>query len=63
MAKKVKQQKPAQQLFRDYCDTWLNVYKKGAICNRSYDNIESILTLHIYPIIGDLQLENILTQD
>ena len=56
MAKKVKQQKPAQQLFRDYCDTWLNVYKKGAIRNRSYDIIESVLTLHIYPIIVN-QLE------
>ena len=63
MAKKIKQQKPAQQPFRDYCDTWLNVYKKGAIRNRSYDIIESLLTLHIYPMLGDLQLGSIIKQD
>lgn len=63
MAKKIKEQKPAQQLFCDYCDIWLNVYKKGAVRNRTYDIKKSILTLHIYPEIGYLQLGSVTSSD
>lgn len=63
MAKKIKEQKSAQQLFCDYCNTWLNVYKKGLVHNRTYDIKESVLTLHIYPELGYLQLGSITSYD
>lgn len=63
MAKKVKEQKPSQQLFCDYCNTWLNIYKKGLVRNRTYDIIDSVLTLHIYPELGCLQLGSITSSD
>ncbi len=63
MAKKIKQQEPAQQPFRDYCDTWLVTQKKFSLRNSSYDVLESTFFLYIYPSIGDLRMEVVTTSD
>lgn len=52
-----------KHLFRDYSDRWFNVFSKPNVANVTALTYERQLISHIYPIIGDKNLEDITVSD
>lgn len=52
-----------QKLFSDYCINWLKIYKSRALRDSSYDVLETNMYQSILPIMRDIQLGNITSQD
>jgi integrase len=48
---------------RDYMDEWLYTIKKNELKPKSFDSIENTLKNQIYPVIGDLQLGQVKSND
>lgn len=45
--------------FKKWSEEFLKTYKKGAVGNATYKNIESLLNNHILPVIGSMRLKDI----
>jgi hypothetical protein len=47
-----KQPASKKQTFKDYGDSWLENCAKGAIKDSTYQEYESVLRNHVYPLLG-----------
>ena len=49
--------------FRDYADNWFYTFKQHSVENSSFDRYESIYLHHIKPVLGDIQIASIRSEE